>query len=142
MHKIILSLSLVIFSTFSFADHHALSLEARQSSTELELTSVTLGKDVSIINAETQMGVYGRVYMTFTLASNAAGDRGTYAFEGRGYVDQETVFSGTGVGVWHRAGANLIMAQLINISDGTVNFDRIIMNPLNRTASMNVYALK
>jgi hypothetical protein len=142
MNKIILSLLLVIFSTFSFADHHALSLEARQPTTELELTSVTLGKDVSIINAETQMGVYGRVYMTFTLASNAAGDHGTYAFEGRGYVDKETVFSGTGVGVWHRAGANLIMDQLINISDGTVNFDRIIMDPLNRTASMNVYALK
>ena len=142
MQKVSLLLTLLIFSTFSFADHHALSLKERQPGTELELTSVTLGKDFSIINAEVQMGVYGRVYMTFTLASNTAGDSGTYTFEGRGYVDEETVFSGTGTGVWHRSGANLIMDQLINISDGTINFDRIIMDPLNRTASIDVYALK
>jgi hypothetical protein len=142
MHKVVLLLSLLILSSLSFADHHGLALEARQPRSELELTSITLDGDFTTINAEAQMGVYGRVYMTFTLASNASGDRGTYTFEGRGYVDKDTVSSGTGVGVWHRAGANLIMDQLINISDGTINFDRIIMDPLNRTASMNVYALK
>ena len=80
--------------------------------------------------------------MTFTLAYNAAGDGGTYTFEGRAYVDEETTFSGTGVGVWNRDGVNLAMDQLINISDGTINFDRIILDPLNRTGSLNVYALK
>jgi hypothetical protein len=89
------------------------------------------------------MGVYGRVYMTFTLARNDTGDGGTYTFEGRGYVDEETTFSGTGVGVWNRDGVNLIiMEQLINISDGTINFDRIVLDPLNRTATLDVYALK
>lgn len=88
------------------------------------------------------MGVYGRVYMTFILSSGANINSGTYSFEGRGYVDEETVFSGKGVGIWHREGANLIMDQLINISDGTVNFDRIVMNPLKRTATLAVYALK
>jgi hypothetical protein len=143
MHKIILTVSLLILSGFSFADHHALSLEARQERSELELTSITLGEDFSIINAESQMGAYGRVYMTFTLAYNAAGDGGTYTFEGRGYVDEENAFSGTGVGVWNRDGVNvIIMEQLINISDGTINLDRIVLDPLNRTATLDVYALK
>ena len=144
MYKVVLSLVLLIFSTLSFADHHSLSLEARQPRTELELTSITLGGDVTTINAEAQMGVYGRVYMTFILARNDAGTGGTYTFEGRGYVDEETVFSGTGVGVWNRVadGSNFVMEQLINISDGTINFDRIVMDPLNRTATLDVYAVK
>ena len=143
MHKVILLLSLLILSSLSFADQHGLALEARQPRSELELTSITLDGDFTTINAEAQMGVYGRVYMTFILASNDTGDGGTYTFEGRGYVDEENAFSGTGVGVWNRDGVNvIIMEQLINISDGTINLERIVPNPLNRTATLDVYALK
>ena len=143
MHKVILLSSLFMFSSFSFADHHELSLEARQPRSELELTSITLDGDFTTINAEAQMGVYGRVYMTFKLTSNDTGAGGTYTFEGRGYVDEDNAVSGRGVGVWNRDGVNvIIMEQLINISDGTINLDRIVLNPLNRTATLDVYALK
>ena len=142
MRNAILLLICLTISNLSFAEHHKLVLKERQPIAELELTSVTLGEDTSVINAETQMGVYGRVYMTFILSSDPTNNSGTYSFEGRGYVDEETVFSGKGVGVWHREGPNLIMDQLINISDGTVNFDRIVMNPLKRTATLAVYVLK
>ena len=143
MKKLSILLSALIFSNLSFADHHALALEARQERTEIELTSISLAGDSTTINAEAQMGVYGRVYMTFILASSESGS-GTYTFEGRGYVDEETVFSGTGVGIWNRNsdGITIIMEQLINISDGTINLDRIVMDPLNRTATLDVYALK
>ena len=143
MKKLSVLLSALIFSNLSFADHHALALEARQERTEIELTSISLAGDSTTINAEAQMGVYGRVYMTFILASSESGS-GTYTFEGRGYVDEETVFSGTGVGIWNRDsdGITIIMEQLINISDGTINLDRIVMDPLNRTATLDVYALK
>ena len=143
MKKLSILLSALIFSNLYFADHHALALEARQERTEIELTSISLAGDSTTINAEAQMGVYGRVYMTFILASSESGS-GTYTFEGRGYVDEETVFSGTGVGIWNRGsdGITIIMEQLINISDGTINLDRIVMDPLNRTATLDVYALK
>jgi hypothetical protein len=138
MYKAILLLSLFIFSSFSFSDHHELSLEARQPTSELEITSITLGEGSSVINVEGKMGEYGRVYVTFTLAI----PDGTYTTQGIGYVDEETVFTGSGVGVWHYAGGNIIMYQLVNMSDGAINFDRTIINPLNRTASMDVYILK
>jgi len=131
-----------MLSGFSYADHHALALEARQPTSELELTSVTNGDDFAVITAESQTSVYGRVYMTFTLAYNAEGDGGTYTFEGRAYVDEETAVSGTGVGVWSRDGLNISMHQLINVSDGTINFDKVIFDPLNRTGTIDVYALK
>ena len=138
MYKAILLLLLLIFSSFSFSDHHELSLEARQPTSELEITSITLGEGSSVINVEGKMGEYGRVYVTFTLAI----PDGTYTTQGIGYVDEETVFTGSGVGVWHYAGGNIIMYQLVNMSDGAINFDRTIINPLNRTASMDVYILK
>jgi hypothetical protein len=37
--------------SFSFAEHHKLVLKERQPIAELELTSVTLGEDTSVINA-------------------------------------------------------------------------------------------
>ena len=70
--------SLVSLSAvFAQADHHALSLEARQPKAELSITSIALGQESTIVTAETQMGQYGRVFMTFILAYNAARDGGT-----------------------------------------------------------------
>ena len=43
----------------------ALTLEKRQADTVMNVTSLELGDDESIINAEGDMGVYGRVYVTF-----------------------------------------------------------------------------
>ena len=142
MTRLLALVSVLMLSGFSYADHHALALEARQPTSELELTSVTNGADFAVITAESQTSVYGRVYMTFTLAYNAEGDGGTYTFEGRAYVDEETAVSGTGVGVWSRDGLNISMHQLINVSDGTINFDKVIFDPLNRTGTIDVYALK
>ena len=142
MIRLLTLFSVLMLSGFSYADHHALALEARQPTSELELTSVTNGDDFAVITAESQTSVYGRVYMTFTLAYNAEGDGGTYTFEGRAYVDEETAVSGTGVGVWSRDGLNISMHQLINVSDGTINFDKVIFDPLNRTGTIDVYALK
>ena len=135
--------SLVSLSAvFAQADHHALSLEARQPRVELSITSIALGQESTIVTAETQMGQYGRVFMTFILAYNAARDGGTYTFEGRGFANESTVSGGTGVGIWYRDGALIHMEQLVNISDGTQNFDRLVMDGLNRTMSIDVYALK
>ena len=58
------------------------------------------------------------------------------------YVDEETAVSGSGVGIWNRDGLNLSMQQLINVSDGTINFDKITLDPLKRTGTLDVYALK
>ena len=142
MTRLLALASFLMLSSFSYADHHALALEARQPTSVLEMTSITIGDDFTVINAETQTAVYGRVYMTYTLAYNAEGNGGTYTFQGRAYVDEETAASGTGVGVWTRDGLKLSMHQLINISDGTINFDKVTFDPLNRTGTIDVYALK
>ena len=141
MFRIITLASFLIFSSFSYADHHALSMEARQPTSELEMTSITVGDDFTVINAEAQMNVYGRVYITFTLAYNAEGNGGTYTFQGRAYADELTASSATGVGVWNRDGTKISMHQLISVSNGDMNYGKVVFDPLNRTGTMDVYAL-
>ena len=57
---------LVLASTSAFADHHALNLEARQPRSDLEITSIQLGEDLSVITAEGASGEYGKVYVTYS----------------------------------------------------------------------------
>ena len=116
MRKILISGFLLALSSLSFADHHTLSLEARQPRVELSITSIALGTETTVVTAETEMEGYGRVFMTFTLSYNNARDGGTYTFEGRGFVDESTVFGGTGVGIWYRDGALVYLLAPIKFS--------------------------
>ena len=123
------------------ADHHALSLEARQPQSNLDLISLDIGSEMTTIVAEAaqDMEIYGRVYMTFKLSYNSTNTGGTYTFEGRAYPDQNTAISGSGAGIWRRDGTLIVLDQLIAVSNGTVNLDRIVMNPFTRTATIDVY---
>ena len=62
MRHTFLLCGLLSLANLAFADHHQLAIDARQPIVELDVTSVTLGDDTSVINAESKMGVYGRVY--------------------------------------------------------------------------------
>lgn len=146
MIKKLLLMSTLIFALPSqlFADHHALALEARQPQNNLELISIEIGPEMTTIVAEAaqDMSVYGRVYMTFKLSYNSTNTGGTYTFEGRAYPDQDTAISGSGAEIWRRDGTMLVLDQLVAVSNGTVNLDRIVMNPFTRTATIDVYIIE
>ena len=133
---------LALAATAAFADHHALNLEARQPRAELDITSIQIGEDLSIVSAEGATGEYGRVYVTYHLSYNRDGSGGSFTMQGRGYVDADTVFAGSGAGMWTRDGHILRMSQVTTISDGTQNLDVIVIDPLDRTLTVDVYALQ
>ncbi len=59
--------------TIALADNHSndgLMLPKRQADTVMEVTSVSLGEEISSIDAIGDMGVYGKVYVTFYLEAN------------------------------------------------------------------------
>ena len=132
---------LVLATTNAFADHHALNLEARQPRSELEITSIQLGEDLSVITAEGASEEYGRVYITYYLTYNRDGSGGSYTMQGRGYVDADTLFSGSGAGMWFREGHLVKMSGVVSISDGSQNLDVSVVDPLNRTLTGDVYGL-
>ena len=59
MKKVLFGFLFLAFSNFAIADHHALNLEARQPRTEMNITSINLGEDLSVITAEGDMDGYG-----------------------------------------------------------------------------------
>lgn len=142
MKKLLLCFALLTLTNFTFADHHSLNLEARQPRAELNITSIQLDEHVSIISAEGDMEGYGRVYVTYRLSYNSDGSGGSFTMQGRGYIDESNMASGAAAGMWIRDGHLLRMTQVVSISDGSQNLDVIVADALNRTLTVDAYALK
>ena len=87
------------------------------------------------------MGTYGTVYTSYLLKYDNTGDGGTVSGQGRGIVDKDTFFSGTFSGVWKRDGSNIVMRNLVNISDGTTNLDSIVVDTGKRNLAIDVYII-
>jgi hypothetical protein len=135
-------LLLVLASTSAIADHHALNLEARQPRAEMTITSIDLGEDLTVITAEGDMDGYGKVYVSYHLTYNRDGSGGFYLGQGRGYIDENTMASGSFSGVWVRDGHLVRLTGVVALSDGSQNLDVIVVDPLNRTMIVDAYALK
>ena len=119
----------------------SITLQARQGRTTMQVTSVEFRDDETVITAQGEMGTYGTVYTSYLLKYDSSGNGGTVSGQGRGVVDEDTFLSGTFSGVWKRDGSNILMRNLVNISDGTTNLDSITVNTGQRNLSIDVYVI-
>ena len=119
----------------------SITLQARQERTTMQVTSVEFRDEETVITAQGEMGTYGTVYTSYLLKYDSSGNGGTVSGQGRGVVDKDTFFSGTFSGVWKREGSNILMRNLVNISDGTTNLDSIVVNTGQRNLSIDVYVI-
>ena len=119
----------------------SITLQARQERTTMQVTSVEFRDEETVITAQGEMGTYGTVYTSYLLKYDSSGNGGTVSGQGRGVVDKDTFFSGTFSGVWKREGSNILMRNLVNISDGTTNLDSITVNTGQRNLSIDVYVI-
>ena len=119
----------------------SITLQARQERTTMQVTSVEFRDEETVITAQGEMGTYGTVYTSSLLKYDSSGNGGTVSGQGRGVVDKDTFFSGTFSGVWKRDGSNILMRNLVNISDGTTNLDSIVVNTGQRNLSIDVYVI-
>ena len=71
MKNIIVGLVSILLSISAFGN--PLALEKRQADTAMDITSLILGDDESVISAEGDMGEYGRVYATYRLRYDGEG---------------------------------------------------------------------
>ena len=120
---------------------NSITLQARQERTTMQVTSVEFRDEETVITAQGEMGTYGTVYTSYLLKYDSSGNGGTVSGQGRGIVDKDTFFSGTFSGVWKRDGSNILMRNLVNISDGTTNLDSIVVNTRQRNLSIDVYVI-
>mgnify|MGYP001292628158 FL=1 len=139
MKKLIIGIVASLLSVGVFAE--PLTLEKRQPDTAMNVTSLELGADESIINAEGDMGVYGRVYVTFRLAYDEGRRSGTVYGSGRGATGNDIVI-GNFSGRWEVIDGTVTMRHVVALSDGTFNLDVVTFRPVDRELIIKAYALK
>ena len=119
----------------------ALTLEKRQPDTVMNVTTLTLGDDESVINAEGDMGVYGRVYVTFRLTYDEGRAGGTGDGSGRVAVGND-IAVGNFSGRWDIQDGTVTMRHVVSLNDGTVNLDIVTFRPVDRELIIRAYVLK
>ena len=140
MKKIIAGLFSIFLSVSAFGD--TLPLEKRQADTVMNITSLVLGDDESVISVEGDMGEYGRVYATYRLRYDGEGKRsGTAYGSGRGAAGDE-IAVGDFSGRWEVVDGTVTMRNVVAISDGTMNLDVITFRPVDRELIVKTYVLK
>ena len=141
MKYIALAFFALCLSGSVIADDHGenLSFEPRQDSAPMTLTSIHLNKNGGVITAVGDMGVYGRVYTTYTLTADPSGLQGTVLGEGRGAMEDGTFASGSGSGSYFREGTTFTMHILFKISDGTQNLDKIVFDAATGELTHDAY---
>ena len=123
------------------ASAEPLTLEKRQADTPMNITSLELGDAESVINAEGDMGVYGRVYVTFRLAYDEGRRSGTVYGSGRGAIGNDIAI-GNFSGRWEVIDGTVTMRHVVALNDGTFNLDVVTMRPADRELTIKAYVLK
>lgn len=141
MKKNFLAMSAIVFSLSAFSADDYLRLDKRQADAVMTVTNVDIGDDLTTISATGKMGEYGTVYVTYHL-TYATRTSGFVSGNGRGAIDANNVAAGAFRGVWTRDGSMLQIRQVVQISDGTQNFDVIDIDMLKDTFVIKAYTLK
>jgi len=141
MIKILLLTISLAFSSLVFSASDDLTLTKRQADAVMTVTNVDIGDDLTTISATGKMGEYGTVYVTYNL-TYATRTSGFVSGNGRGAIDANNVAAGAFRGVWTRDGSMLQIRQVVQISDGTQNFDVIDIDMLKDTFVIKAYTLK
>ena len=123
------------------ASAEPLTLEKRQADTPMNITSLELGNAKTVINAEGDMGVYGRVYVTFRLAYDEGRRSGTVYGSGRGAIGNDIAI-GNFSGRWEVIDGTVTMRHVVALNDGTFNLDVVTMRPADRELTIKAYVLK
>jgi hypothetical protein len=139
MKQLIIGMIASLLSVGAIAD--PLALEKRQPDTAMNVTSLELGDDESVINAEGDMGVYGRVYVTFRLAYDEGRRSGRVYGSGRGAMGNDIAI-GNFSGRWEVIDGTVTMRHVVALNDGTFNLDIVTFRPVDRELIIKAYVLK
>ena len=143
MRIFLLAVAVLLTTQMAFAGHHEekLELAKRQADAMMTVTSVNLGESSTTITATGDMGLYGKVYTTYTLSRGADGISGKVTGQGRGVMNNE-VATGDFVGHWFREGVIVTMHNIVQINDGSQNLDVITFNAAKNELLVKAYILK
>tara|TARA_B100000579_G_scaffold223775_1_gene183131 strand:- start:351 stop:707 length:357 start_codon:yes stop_codon:yes gene_type:complete len=106
----------------------------------MDITSVIINEDSSMICFEGTVGKYGRVYANHTYIPNGTSkDAGKFYGEARTIMEDGTMVSASLQGVFRRSGGKISILSLDDASNGDQNYVRIEIDLLEKKSKVSVY---
>ena len=133
------ALWIISVSAVSAADDW--NLTEREGDAVMTSTNGDIGDERSPRSATGKMGEYGTVYVAYALTYSTR-TSGFVSGNGRGAIDANNVAAGAFRGIWTREGSIIKIRQVVQINDGTQNFDVIDIDMLKDTFIIKAYTLK
>ena len=104
-----------------------------------KITSIELTDDGGTITVSSEVGRYGKVFLTYNVKLNPAlPDQGYFSGRGVGFNDGVRQ-AGSRQGVFRREGAIMKFWSLDDVTDGNMNYCETVMNLETETVEMTFY---
>jgi hypothetical protein len=108
--------------------------------TVMDITSVIINDDSSMVCFEGNVGKYGRVFANHTyIPSTASKNSGKFYGEARTIMEDGTMVSASLQGVFRRDGGKINVLSLDDASNGDQNYVTIEIDLLEKKSTVSVY---
>jgi len=143
MKVIIVGLSLILFSTLASADGHtAIELPSESFTVKGKMLNVELTDQGGVVTVSGIAGKYGRVFITYNMQLNPnSSSQGSFTGRGIGIDDDGNREAASRQGVWKREGTKFTMLSLDDLTDGTQNLCKSILDLASEEFEMTFYPM-
>ena len=143
MKVIIVGLSLILFSAFALADGRtAIELPSESFTVKGKMLNVELTDQGGVVTVSGIAGKYGRVFITYNMQLNPnSSSQGSFTGRGIGIDDDGNREAASRQGVWKREGTKFTMLSLDDLTDGTQNLCKSILDLASEEFEMTFYPM-
>ena len=133
----------LIFSAGLRADDHpTITVPGETFSVNGELMNLELTDEGGVITVAAIAGKYGRVFITYNMATNPnSKTQGSFTGRGMGIDDTGNREFAVRAGVWRRSGTTLTLHSLDDLTDGTQNLCKSELNLSTGDFQMTFYPM-
>ena len=145
MRSIVFAATILVLSLTqsAFADGHpTITVPSDSFSVKGEMMNLELSDSGGVITVKTIAGKYGRVFMTYNMSTNPnSKTQGSFTGRGMGIDDNGNREFATRRGVWTREGTTLTLHSLDDLTDGSQNLCKSILDLSTGEFEMTFYPM-
>ena len=138
----LVSAFLIFSAGLSADDHPTITVPGETFSVNGELMNLVLTDEGGVITVAAIAGKYGRVFITYNMATNPnSKTQGSFTGRGMGIDDTGNREFAVRAGVWRRSGTTLTLHSLDDLTDGTQNLCKSELNLSTGDFQMTFYPM-
>ena len=143
LRNMFIAAALLVFSAGVTADDHpTITIPGETFSVKGELMNLELTDDGGVITVAAIAGKYGRVFLTYNMATNPnSKTQGSFTGRAMGIDDTGNREFAVRAGIWTRKGTTLTRHSLDDITDGTQNLCKSELNLTTGDFQMTFYPM-